>query len=304
MPRPSNMLDETGMASQPPKILVGIVTHNRADVLPKAIGSALTQLGCNVRVSVIDDGSTDATSEVARRFPEVEWIGWSPGRGYMAARNHWMASSDVTYFVSLDDDAWFLRGDEIALAVAFMEQNPQVAALAFDILSPDRPDSVPREAPHPAAMFIGCGHLLRLSAVRDVGVYEITPGGYGGEEKDLCLRLMNADYQIVHLPGVHVWHDKTPLARDIPRQHRSGVCNDLVMTLRRTPLLVLPLALAAKLFRHLVFSWRAGLMKPCLAGISLFARSLPEICRSRRPVKMSTLRSYLRLSRAGQSVIS
>lgn len=146
-------------------------------------------------------------------------------------------------------------------------------------------------------MFIGCGHVLRLAAVRQVGAYEPTPGSYGGEERDLCLRLLDVGYSTMRLPGVHVWHDKTPVARDIEHQHSSGVCNDLATTLRRTPLLALPVALPVKLFRVLRFAWRVGLTGPCCAGVSLFLRSLPAICRSRRPVRMQTLRAYVQLSR-------
>src|SRR5260370_10312232 len=127
--------------------------------------------------------------------------------------------------------------------------------------------------------------MLRLSAVREVGGYEEFPGTYGVEEKDLCLRLIDAGYAIVRLSGVHIWHDKTSLAREIPAQHRSGVCNDLVMAARRTPLYLLPLALASKFYRHLIFGLRQGLLSPALAGFALFLKSLPGVLGSRKPVK-------------------
>jgi len=215
----------------------------------------------------------------------------------MAARNHMMRLPGADYFVSLDDDAWFLRGDEIAVAVEVLERRPQVAAVAFDVLSPSRQDPQAREDPRLAAMFFGCGHVVRLAAVRSVGFYEVTPGSYGGEEKDLCLRLIDAGYEIVFLPGVHVWHDKTLLARDFPAQHRSGVCNDLVMTLKRSPAFLLPLALLSKIYRHFVVSWRHGLVRPFFEGFGLFLRAFPAVWRSRMPVRMATLRTFMRLSR-------
>ena len=277
-------------------VLVGIVTRNRAGILPKALASAQAQVP-HVQVAVLDDGSTDATPLLRIQFPQVAWQRWDVNQGLMSARNELMARPGFDFYVSLDDDAWFLRTDEITVALQYLNEHPAVAAVAFDILAPDQPATRERGGAQPAATFIGCGHVLRLAAVREVGAYEPTPGSYGGEEKDLCLRLMDAGHAIVRLPGVHVWHDKTPVAREIPQQHRSAICNDLVMTLRRTPLLVLPLALPVKMFRHLRFSWRAGLLQPCLAGFALFARSLPTILRSRRPVRMETLRAYVQLSR-------
>jgi GT2 family glycosyltransferase len=277
-------------------VLIGIVTRNRADILPKAIASVLAQRGPSFHVAVLDDGSTDGTVELPAQFPQVLWTRRPVSLGYMSARNQLMAAGDCAYFVSLDDDAWFLEGDEIAVAIDYLERNKSVGAVAFDILSPDRPKLLPRTKPEPAATFIGCGHILRLAALRKVGVYELTPGSYGGEEKDLCLRLMDDGYQIVRLPGVHVWHDKTTVARQIPAQHRSGVCNDLVVALRRTPLLLLPVALPAKFYRHWRFAWQHQLAWPCLQGFGLFVRSIPTVLRSRKPVRVETLRTFIRLS--------
>ena len=282
-------------------ILAGIATRNRADILPKALASVLAQTAPNLQVAVIDDGSTDATAELPARFPQVRWTRRRASSGYMSARNELMATSGFDYFVSLDDDAWFLLGDEISVAVDFLERNPGVAAIAFDILSPDRPNSVPRGEPRPAAMFIGCGHVLRLSAIRSVGVYEAAPGSWGSEEKDLCLRLMDADFQIVRLPGVHVWHDKTTLARQYPAQYRSSICNDLTMTFRRTPVWLLPPALSLKLGQHALAAWKRGATRLYWEGIILFARFLPQTWRLRRPVKLATLRAFRRLSRIGNT---
>lgn len=283
-------------SSKVPSVLVGIVTHNRAEILPKAITSALAQRGCRVRVSVIDDCSTDATPELARQFPEVEWIRWEPNRGYMAARNQWMSDPDADYFVSLDDDAWFMRDDEIALAVEHMERNPGVAAVAFDILCPDRTEPVERRVPHPTGIFIGCGHVLKLSVIREVGVYDAVPGSYGGEEKDLCLRLIDAGHEIVEMHGVHVWHDKTNVARDFAAQHRSVVCNDLVMTARRLPAWLLPVVLPAKCWRHLQHAYRHQMLSACLEGIEIFIRSLPNALGTRKAVSARAFWKFRRLS--------
>src|ERR1051325_9526608 len=119
-----------------PSILIGIVTRNRAEILPKAISSALSQRGCSLRVVVINDASTDKTKDLALKFTEVQWIDWQIRQGHIIGRNYLMNMSGSDYFVSLDDDAWFIQGDEIALAVGYLEQNQKIAAVSFDILSP------------------------------------------------------------------------------------------------------------------------------------------------------------------------
>lgn len=279
------------------RILIGVVTRNRANILPKALASALSQSEGGVQVAVIDDASTDDTARLSIDFPRTDWMFRTESDGCISARNQFMAREGFDYFVSLDDDAWFLQGDEIAIALQHFASDPSLAAVAFDILSPDRQRTRPRGPAQPAAMFIGCGHMLRLSAIRAIGDYAPTPGGYGGEEKDLCLRLIDAGQKVVLLPGVHVWHDKTMVARDVASQHRSGVCNDLAMAIRRTPLALLPAIVVIKLARHISFSWRAGLMSPCISGLALLARSLPLVWRWRNPVRLRTLRAYSALSR-------
>lgn len=276
---------------------VGIVTFNRASVLPKAIASALLQRP-EVGLTILDDASTDKTPSLATNFPAVKWIRGKKRSGLIAARNYLMQTTPEPYFVSLDDDAWFLHGDEIALAVRHLDADEDVGAVAFDILSPDRPATASRARPYPVAMFIGCGHVIRLSAARMVGLYVEGPGGYGGEEKDMSLRLLDAGFRIDFLPGVHVWHERTPISRSIPQQHSSGVCNDLVMTLRRSPRALLPLALPFKFVRHFQFALRNGLMAPFLRGVALFIRSFPKSRQSRRSVKFSTLRHFMKLSHA------
>ena len=58
--------------------------------------------------------------------------------------------------------SWLAR---IREALKRFERDPSVAAIAFDILSPDKPTEQTRSQDQSAAMFIGCGHMLRVSAV-------------------------------------------------------------------------------------------------------------------------------------------
>lgn len=272
-----------------PTLLVGITTRNRAHILPKAIRSALAQNCPGVRVAVLDDGSTDGTPALRAEFPQVEWIRHETSHGIIESRNELMRGTSADYYLSLDDDAWFLRDDEIALAIARLEADPTIGAIAFDILSPDRSDAVERGAPREVAMFIGCGHVVRLSAVRAAGFYASSPGTYGSEEKDLSLRLADLGRRIELLPGVHVWHDKAWQDRDFFPIHRSGVCNELVMTLRRCPMPDLVLVFPLKLVSYAWF-WirRPSFLRAGLAGVGAALRHAGSAWRTRAPVRRDT----------------
>jgi GT2 family glycosyltransferase len=278
-----------------PKVLIGITTRNRADILPKALASAAHQDYPEKRTVVLDDASTDGTTGLASSYPKVEWVRRDSPRGYRENRNQMMQYPGIDYYVSLDDDAWFIQDDEIRIAVDLLEKDPSVGAVAFDILSPDRRKTVERTAPVDTSLFIGCGHVVRVQAVRKAGWYEDVPGAYGGEEKDLCLRLMNLDYRVVKLPGVHVWHDKAWSGRDWYPLHRSGVCNDLVMAARRYPFPDVLGAVPYKIMSHLRFALKKPeLMRAALSGIGMFFWHLPATTRSRRPVNRAVFRKTFR----------
>jgi glycosyltransferase involved in cell wall biosynthesis len=284
------------------KILLGISTHNRADILPKAIESALAQSWPDKEIAVFDDASTDATPALRERFPHVRWERSETPRGYVFARNKMMRETDADLYASLDDDSWFLRNDELSLAVRVFQKHPEAAAVAYDILSPERPNPVERGPMERSHLFIGCGHVVQLDAARQAGFYAAFPGAYGVEEKDLCLRLMDAGREIYRLPGVHVWHDKTAIARDLAAQHRSGVANDLAFLARRCPMPLLMAALPRGILAHLRFAWRRrseGFLGPCLKGLGLFAQTLPATLRTREAVRSATFREFIRRSRSG-----
>jgi GT2 family glycosyltransferase len=280
-------------------VFVGIVSKNRRRILPSAVDSALSQEGVTTIVSVYDDNSSDDTRTLQQQYPQVSWYFGDTNRGYVYARNKLMREATAQYFCSLDDDSWFTTPTDLSIAIAYMETHADVAAVAFDIISPDRPDRQPVRTPVETANFIGCGHVLRLSHVREVNYYDTNPSFYGGEEKDLCIKLMDKGYKIVSLPGVHVWHDKTTLSRDMKAQHRSGVCNDLVFAYRRTPARVLVPALMSKVISHVRFAMRyegGAFLQSSLLAMYDFGRLVITFKLARAPVKMTTLQKFRRLS--------
>jgi len=283
--------------SSSPTVLAGITTRNRAHILPKALDSLRTVARSGLTVTVLDDASTDGTPALRENYPEIRWLRHEQPAGIIESRNELMQTAGTDYFLCLDDDAWFMRGDELEHALVHLQSNPSVAAVAFDILSPDRPDATTRGVATPVAMYIGCGHILRLSAVHQVGYYATAPGTYGSEEKDLCLRLADRGFTIDRLPGVHVWHDKAWADRDNRPLHRLGVCNEMAMTLRRCPLPDVLFVLPLKIFsyhwfwlRH-PFYFTAG-----FGGLVDFLRHAGTIWRTRRPVRRDTFWRFRRQS--------
>jgi glycosyltransferase involved in cell wall biosynthesis len=93
----------------PPGVSVVIPTHNRARVVGRAIRSALAQTYQALEVIVVDDGSTDNTTEVVNgiRDERVRYIRHDRNLGGGAARNTGIGAANGQYVAFLDsDDEW------------------------------------------------------------------------------------------------------------------------------------------------------------------------------------------------------
>lgn len=290
------------------KVCVGIVTYNRVHHTKLALESLLQQDYPNLEISVINNASTDSTAELAKDFPSVLWEDSPKNLGIVGGRNHLMSQTDADLFCCIDDDAWFLENDEISVAVDHILKHPKTGVIAFDILDNTRPEKVQRTTPVPDGSFVGCGHVIRLDPSRKIGHYYKFPGSYGCEEKDLCLRMIHLGWDIIKMPGVHVWHDKTMDTRDVAKQHNSGVCNDLTFAFLRSPSGLMPVSVIGKIINHLRFAfWFAKtppqdhsdfdrkivesessevFIKPALSGIVDFFQRLPSLLKIRQPVSM------------------
>lgn len=86
-----------------PLVSVIITCYNQALFLKEAIESARSQTCRDLEIIVVDDGSTDETSEIAASFPEARYIRQS-NQGLSAARNTGIRESKGRYLVFLDAD--------------------------------------------------------------------------------------------------------------------------------------------------------------------------------------------------------
>jgi hypothetical protein len=101
-------------------VSVLIPCRNAAPWLEQALRSALDQTWPRLEVIVVDDGSTDGSFELARRFASARChVVRQEARGASAARNHALrlAQGDFIQFLDADD---FLAADKIALQMEAM----------------------------------------------------------------------------------------------------------------------------------------------------------------------------------------
>jgi GT2 family glycosyltransferase len=199
-----------------------ILDWNRADQTILAVKSALAQRGVARRVWVVDQGSEPDNQDRLAAFcdtqPDVSVHWLEHNVGVAAGRNLATRLGHAAYVVSLDNDAVFTDEHCVARAVARLEDEPQLAALAFRIVDAQtqsdeaywdyplqlRSSELPRFA---VTRFLGGGHALRRSAFELAGGYD-EQLFFCGEERDVAWRMIGLGYRL-------------RLERDLTVAHRS-----------------------------------------------------------------------------------
>lgn len=103
-------------------VSVVIPTHNRCDLITRAISSVIKQTYKDLEILVVSDGSTDDTKDVVKRLAaedeRIKLIEYHPSKGGNVARNTGieMASGEYVAFLD-DDDEWLPEKLEKQLAV-------------------------------------------------------------------------------------------------------------------------------------------------------------------------------------------
>ena len=105
-------------------ISVVIPTYNRYEVLHRALKSVFFQSYKPKEVIVIDDGSSDETSQIQNLFPEIKYF-YQENSGVSSARNLGIKNSVSEWIAFLDsDDEWHV--DKLKEHVNFHENTPDI----------------------------------------------------------------------------------------------------------------------------------------------------------------------------------
>ena len=108
------------------QVSVVIPTHNRLDLLRRALDSVQAQTLPPLETIVIDDGSTDGSHDsLAHEFPTVQWITQS-NHGVSHARNQGIKQARGEWIALLDsDDTW--QPNKLQEQNNFLLKNPELS---------------------------------------------------------------------------------------------------------------------------------------------------------------------------------
>jgi GT2 family glycosyltransferase len=281
-------------------ISVGIATRNRRGSLLRCLASLALIDGMIDEVLVVDDTSDQPLGDlgaelppaIARKLRVIE----QPGRqGPIVARNRTVRTARNECVLLMDDDAYVIDAEAIRRGVEVFNRHDEVGAVAFAQAEADgaawpaamQPATAKRACYVPA--YIGFAHLLRRSVFLRLGGY-LEPLHFYGEEKDYCIRLLDAGYAVVYVPDARVAHVPDRSGRSASRYLRYVIRNDCLSALYHEPL-PLPLAsIPLRLLRYAQMRRHGRVEDP--GGMSWIVRelagALPDAFRKRRPVAWRT----------------
>ena len=115
-----------------PRVSVIIPVFNAARTIEQALASVRAQSFADLEIVAVDDGSTDDSVEILRRFAGAVKILQQKNRGPSAARNLGIANSSGEFLGFLDADDWWMP-DLLAKMLPAMERDPECVLAYCDL---------------------------------------------------------------------------------------------------------------------------------------------------------------------------
>lgn len=213
-----------------PRISVVICAYNAERTMVDCLEGLQRLRYPNHELIVVDDGSTDATAAIARRYANVRLIAHE-NRGLSAARNTGIAAATGELVAFTDSDCVVDPDWLTYLANSFA--NPDIAAVGGPNLPPaeeGRTAACVAAAPggpthvllddETAEHIPGCNMAFRREALRRIDGFDPRFRA-AGDDVDLCWRLQDAGLRIGFSPAAMVWHYRRNTVRAYLGQQRG-----------------------------------------------------------------------------------
>jgi GT2 family glycosyltransferase len=295
----------------PAPVTAGIATKDRPDALVRCLRSLRLLGGLLAEAVVVDDGSATPVEApvqaalAADLSPGVRWIRNEHSRSLSACRNQAARQARTPYLLNLDDDAFVVAPEAVERAVAVLEGDPAVVAVAFAQADADGVPFPPHAQPAPVdypcyvPTFTGFAFLVRRQALLEAGGFRERIGIHG-EEKELCLRLLDRGWRVVYLPDALVGHLADPAGRDMRRYLHQTVRNTVLGALYNEPFPLVLAGAGVRLRSYFPMRRNWAVADPGGFGriVRGLARDLPSVLRERRPVRWATWKRWRAMTRS------
>lgn len=252
-----------------PRVSVVVASYNGASTLDNCLQSLAALNYPDYEVILVDDGSTDETEEIARRYTHVRYIRHPSNEGLSVARNTGIEAStgEIVAFTDSDcraDEDWLyhlvrdqLSGGFVGMGGPNLLPPDDSAVAAAVMVSPGGPSHVmltDRLAEH----IPGCNMAFYRWALLEIGGFDPV-FRRAGDDVDICWRLQARGFRIGFSPSAFVWHYRRNTIRAYLRQ-QEGYGDAEALLERRHP----------ENFNHFGGSiWRGRIYSPARIGVQM-----------------------------------
>ena len=213
-----------------PKVSVVVCAYNAEETLEECLRHTCALDYPDLEILVVDDGSTDATAEIAGRFDRVTLLA-IPHGGLGTARNEGFRAATGELIAYLDSDAYPSPEWPYYLVLGLDRANvggvggpnvppvddpvgAQVVARSpggpvHVLLTDDRAEHVP-----------GCNMAFWRTVLEEVNGFDPVYNA-AGDDVDLCWKVLDRRWEIAFHPAALVWHHRRPGLRRYLRQQRG-----------------------------------------------------------------------------------
>lgn len=196
------------MNSYRPLISVIIPAYNAATFLAEAIASIQQQAYETLEIIVIDDGSTDGTAEIAKKFNDSIRYVYQENGGPAVARNTGLKLANGEIIAFLDaDDLWPENNLEVQLAYFERDPSLEVVMGRYQYLLLESTTDGERkfkEFGEPLVAVSSCTGLFKKSVFNRLGYFDVSLRQ--GEDVDLFMRLREAGIAMAAIEPVTLYY--------------------------------------------------------------------------------------------------
>ncbi|HAC87611.1 glycosyltransferase family 2 protein [Marinobacter sp.] len=262
-----------------PEVSIVILSYNRKEYLTFNL-LELTRIkrviDIDLEIIVVDNNSYAFDVEsIAKDFPSVSIIKLEENQGAVA-RSVGMRASEGRIIITLDDDVYGLKANQIKWLLEKFYKNENVGAINFKVLD------------EKTGVIVNWAHHVKKEVYADseFETYEISEGavafraevleivGYypmdffiSHEGPDLAIRILNAGYSVMYSPSVEVTHAHASQGRASWRRYYYDSRNVIWLAVRRYPMSLVIRIMLPNLLALFLYSLRDGFVRYYFKGV-------------------------------------
>ena len=219
-------------ASFPGRVSVVMPCYNGERFLAAAIDSVLAQTHRDVELIVVDDGSTDGSLDIVRRYGDRVRLLTQANQGPSAARNRGIYAASGEYLAFLDADDWWDAGFAESMVAALSQSDAVLAYCGWQNVHMEGdspPPFVPPEYENEtkrvtllrnASLWPIHAMLTRRDALLRIGAFDVNLPAC--EDYDLWLKL-TFNQPITRVPQVFAFYRHHKALADTDKRGRDAV---------------------------------------------------------------------------------